>query len=148
MPLTHAEIVTRLQAKLWTATNTQWTSAIIVADGMTPVLKKLSARVPFVTTERHPGTLAVPIRGEYTTDGTTRDIILTDWDFEDLEKISQFDGVEYPVDQSPKEYVNFLKSGKILTLKWDAIPAAADDVYIYPQRRHILQEAIGTTDTA
>ena len=148
MPLTHAEIVTRLEAKLWVATNTQWTSAIIIADGMTPILKIISRRVPFVTTQRHPGDRAVPIRGGYTTDGTTRDIILTDWDFEDMVKLAQENGVEYEVDQSPKEFRNFTQNGKIVTLELDDIPEAAESVYIYPERLHILQQAIGTTDTA
>ncbi len=149
--LTHAEIVTRLAAALWQSTNSQWTDAIIIADGMTPILKKLSERVPLFTTERHPGDRPIPIRGKYTTDGATRDIILTDWDADDLVRLSQVDGVEHPVDQSPKEYINFTPDpfqGKILTLVLDAIPVADKDVYIYPQRYHILQSAIGTTDTA
>ena len=147
MGLTHAEIEARLEEVLWDTTDTYWSDIRIISK-MGAILKKISQRVPFVATERHPSDRAVPTRGTYTTDGTTRDIVLTDWDFDDLIKISQFDGVEYLVDQSPKEYKNFSQRDKIISLSLDDIPSASKTVYVYPQRLHILQQAIGTTDTA
>jgi len=147
MALTNAEIETRLEEVLWDTTDTYWANARILSK-MVAVLKQISQRVPFVTTERHPSDRAVPIRGEYTTDGDTRDIILTDWDFEDLVRISQEYGVEYVVDQSPKQFRNFKQHGKIVAIELDSIPDEDDDVYIYPCRQHILQADIGTTDTA
>jgi len=145
--LTHAELATRIESLVGTDLVAYWTSAGVITQ-MEAILKKMSRRVPYVTSQRHPSDRAVPIRGEYTTDGTTRDIVLTDWDSDDTVKIAQLDGVEYLVDKSPKEYINHTRSGKIVTLAVDAIPTASLSVYIYPQRLHILQAAIGTTDTA
>jgi hypothetical protein len=104
--LTHAEIVTRIENKL-ADTGHAYYSAARIAEEMGSILKQISEKVPFITTERHPSNRLVPIRGEYTTDGSTRDIILTDWDADDLVKITQENGVEYEVDQSPKIFRNF-----------------------------------------
>ncbi len=141
MPLTHAEILARIQTDAWTAINTDW-SATIIATKMGSILKKLSQVVPWV-----PPTYSV-----YVTDGTTRNITLTDWDAFDLVAIFQENGIEHPVDQSPKQYRNFpvdwRPGRKVLPLVLDDIPDADESIYIYPQRLHILQSAIGTTDTA
>ena len=145
--LTHAEILTRIENKLADTGNTYYSEARITEE-IVAILKRISDKVPFLTSERHPSDRAVPIRGEYTTDGSTRDIVLTDWDYDDIVKIPQENGVEYEVDQEPKEYRNFIHQGKIVSLELDSIPVVDESVYIYPQRQHILQAAIGTDDTA
>ncbi len=145
--LTHAELLTRIEALLPTVVSPTFGDT---ATYMGRVNKVISQRVPFLTSETHPSDRWAPTRGVYTTDGTTREITLTDWDFLDLacEGFSQFDGIEYPVDQSPKQFRNYTLRNKVLELHLDAIPASGDSVYVYPQRLHILQAAIGTTDTA
>ncbi len=147
MALTHAEILALIRVKI-SDSGTTYGSDVNVTNKITGILKQISSRVPFITTERHPSDRPVPTRGAYTTDGTTRDIVLTDWDFDDLVGISQENGVEYEVDQEPKDFRNFVQNGKILSLKLDSIPDADENVYVYPRRLHILQSAIGTTDTA
>ncbi len=147
MPLTHAQVKTRLEEVLWDTADTYWDDTRI-SSKILSVLKELSLCAPFSVGETHTVDRTVPILGKYTTDGTTRDIILTDWDFDDLVKISQEDGVEYPVDESPKQYRNHVQRGKTVRLELDDIPDADEDVYIYPSRQHILQSSIGTTDTA
>ena len=136
MALTHAEIVSRIQNKLSDTTPTYY-SAAYVAEYMGAILKELSHMVPYR-----------PLRSEYTTDGTTRDLTLTDWDYDDLVRIPQYDGVEYTVDQSPQEWRNSVLHGRALKLLLDDIPASSENVYLYPEKVHILQSAIGTTDTA
>ncbi|MFA6307099.1 MAG: hypothetical protein WC639_04820 [Patescibacteria group bacterium] len=148
--LTHAEILSRIENKLRDTANTYYSDAYI-SEYMGAILKQISYAVPLKTTERHPSDRAVPTRGTYTTDGTTRDIILTDWDADDLVKLAQADGVEYAIyelDYEPKSFRNFYQRGKIVSLDLNLIPDASKTVYVYPDRLHILQEAIGTADTA
>jgi hypothetical protein len=66
----------------------------------------------------------------------------------DLIMIPQFEGVEYVVDQSPPEYRNFIQQGNYIYLLLDNIPSADLSVYVYPYKRHIVQESLGTSDTA
>lgn len=147
MPLTHAEIIDRISNKLQDPTNVTWADAAIT-EYIASVLKRISRDIPFATSETHPTDRWAPTRGTYLTDGTTREIRLTDWDSLDTVRISQVDGVEHPVDQSPKEFRNFKLMHKVLALELNNIPDADETVYVYPERRHILQADIGTSDTA
>ncbi len=145
---THAEITDLISNRLGDAGNTYFSDALI-AEYITRVLKKgISPRVPLITSHTIPTDRWAPTRGEYTTQSDRRDIALTDWDMVDLIGLPQADGVEHPVDKEPKQYRNFVLRHGVVELLLDGLPDASESVYIFPDRLHILQSAIGTTDTA
>ncbi len=155
---THAQVVTAVEAKLPTVTSpAMGDTTIAIAE----VLREISQKVPLWTPPAHADpdldvdfhaySKWAPTKGVYTTDGTTREIRLTEWDSLDMVGLSQYDGVEYPVDEEPREFKNFDRNfqpgvDRILSLLLDNIPDASESIYIYPKRQHILQASIGTTD--
>jgi hypothetical protein len=74
---------------------------------------------------------------------TAKDIILTSGDLWRLMRVNK---VEYPIDQNPLVFRSFSRNGKVVTMDIDATPSGT--VYLYLAKVHILQSAIGTTDTA
>lgn len=80
-----------------------------------------------------------------TTSTTSRDLALSTgdkWRLIDVVK------AEYEVDQDPREFRNVSRWGDTLTLALDSIPATAADVSLFMRKVHLLQSALGTTDTA
>ncbi len=53
---------------------------------------------------------------------------------------------EYEVDEDPRQFRGLTKFGDVISLELDSAPDSAVSVYLYMNKIHILQKAIGTTD--
>jgi len=79
------------------------------------------------------------------TAAASKDLTITDEVKRDLLWI---EALEYEVDEDPKQFRNFSRFGDVLAIDISGTPTAGDSVYLYLGKRHVLQKAIGTTDTA
>ena len=74
----------------------------------------------------------------------TRDITLTTgdkWRLLGIEKL------EYLTAKNPPVYRNYNRFGDVVSIKIDTAPTSADDIYFSWNKVHLLQKALGTTDT-
>jgi len=84
---------------------------------------------------------------------STRNITLTSGDKWRLLPNSGYKGtgidrLEYTVDQYPPNNRGLTRFGDIITIEKNSAPSAAEDIYFFFNKVHLLQKAIGTTDTA
>lgn len=82
---------------------------------------------------------------------SSRDLTLTagdKWKMIEMSGAEGYYNVEYPISQNPKQYRNYVRRGDTVTLNINSAPSAAASVRVFIAKQHILQEAIGTADTA
>jgi hypothetical protein len=72
-------------------------------------------------------------------DGTKK-IDLTDIDDFDPAGLIRVEKAEYEVDQDPEQFRNVSRFGDILTLAIDTAPTSGDDIYLYCEMAHTLDE--------
>jgi hypothetical protein len=75
---------------------------------------------------------------------SAKDVVLTAGD---KWRLAWVDKVEYPVGMTPPVFRNFSRNGDVVSIGITHDPAA-EAVYLYLAKVHILQKAIGTSDTA
>src|SRR3990172_4268663 len=80
-----------------------------------------------------------------TTTADSYDVTLTTGDKWRLLGIAR---LEYEVDKDPRQFRNFSRFGDVVTMKRSSAPSAADSIYFYLNKIHLLQKQLGTTDTA
>lgn len=136
--LTYSELRDKIESDLGDSSNAIWTTAVldnIISDGLTFIARY----VPWETSVLK--SLAA----------SSRELTLTagdKWKAIEMSGPEGYYAVEYEVDKDPKQYRNFVRRGDTLTLKIADTPSAASDVRIFIAKKHILQSAIGTSDTA
>jgi hypothetical protein len=116
-------------------------NANFVAADLDPQVPAVLARVsrvrpwrPNQLTHRYSSTQTV----------SARDVVLTSGD---KWRLAWVDRVEYPIDVVPGKFRNFVRNGDVVSIDLDHKPVA-EAVNLYLAKVHILQKAIGTTDTA
>lgn len=119
-----------------TASNATWPTAEL--DSILPeVLTLISRKVPYM------------VKHVLLADGTTRKLILSSADqwkliWGDMPKW----WVEYEVAKEPEDRKNCRIESNTIYLDVSALPAVSDVVYIHLGHKHLLQSALGTTDSA
>lgn len=74
----------------------------------------------------------------------TREVDLNDITDLDISTILNVKEAEYPVDQYPKDKRNVSRMGDIITLDIDYLPTSGDDIYLYCDIVHTLDETTST----
>lgn len=143
MPMTHAEHITSIAGLLSDGSRATWTTTG-GAGSTDELLVPINDALTTVSSR-----IANMVRHNLLTDGTTRRITLSAADkwklvWGDFKKY----WCEYEVGEEPEERKNCDRMGDTIYLDSSALPAASASVYIWLGHKHLLQSAIGTTDTA
>ncbi len=133
MARSYSDLRDLIEVKLWDSANSIWTTAILDSL-MLEAVSTMSRYAPRM------------VKHGFTTDGTTRRLTIGSED--KWKMLWPLDWCEYKVDKIPEARHNITVLGDIVTLDIDTTPGASEAVNIWMSHKHLLQQAIGTTDTA